>query len=97
VILGDGVELPLVLKDHSELKARINDILIGNSSGSKVAVFYSAEDALAMVSTLKSDGTARAVLDPSAEMMQQESFSTLLQRFQSSHTVRQAFLTPDLY
>ncbi|KAF8136559.1 hypothetical protein EV363DRAFT_1544509 [Boletus edulis] len=87
VILGDGVELPLVLKDSSEIKARISDILIGKSCGSKVAVFYSAVDALAMVSTLKGDGTARVVLDPSAEMMQHECFSTFLQRFESSHTL----------
>ena len=87
MILGNGVELPLVLKDCSEIKARISDIMIGNSSANKVALFYSAEDALAMVRTFKSDGTARVVLDPSAEAMQQEHFSTLLQRFESSHTV----------
>ena len=91
VILGDSVELPLVLKDCGEIKARISDILIGNSSCSKVALFYSAEDALAMVSTFKSDGTARVVLDPSAKTMQQERFSTFLQRFESSQTVWQTF------
>lgn len=94
MILGDGVELPLVLKDCSKIKARISDILIGNSSGAKVALFYSAEDALAMVNTFKSDGTARVVLDPSAEVTQQERFSTFLQRFQSSHTVRQTLRPP---
>ncbi|KAH0830749.1 hypothetical protein J3R83DRAFT_2228 [Lanmaoa asiatica] len=87
VILGDSVELPLVLKDCNEIRTRISDILIGNSSGSKVALFYSAGDALAMVSTFKSDGTARVVLDPSAETMQQERFSTFLQRFESSQTL----------
>lgn len=87
MILHDGVELPLVLKDCGEIKARISDILIGNSSGSKVAVFYSAEDALAMVGALKGDGTARVILDPSAQTMQQECFSTLLQRFKSSRAV----------
>lgn len=86
--LGDSVELPLVLKDCSEIKTRISDILIGKSSG-KVALFYSAEDALATVSTLKSDGTARVVLDPSAGTMQKERFSTFLQRFESSQTVWQ--------
>ena len=94
MILGDGVELPLVLKDCSEIKARISDILTGNSSGSKVALFYAAEDALAMVSTFKSDGTARVVLDPSAEAMQREHFSSFLQRFQSSHTVWQTLDPP---
>lgn len=87
MILRDGVELPLVLKDCSEIKARISDIRIDNHSGSKVALFYSAEDALAMVSTFRSDGTARVVLDPSAEAMQQERFSTFLRHFGSSRTV----------
>lgn len=87
MILGDGVELPLVLKDCSGINARISDILIGNSSGSKVGVFYSAEDALAMASALKSDGTARVVLEPFATTMQGECFSTFLQRFESSRTV----------
>ncbi|KAG8217700.1 hypothetical protein J3R82DRAFT_5856 [Butyriboletus roseoflavus] len=87
VILSDNVELPLILKDCGEIKARISDILIGNSSCSKVALFYAAEDALAMVSTLKSNGTARVVLDPSAKTTQQERFSTFLQRFESSQTL----------
>ncbi|KAG9318664.1 hypothetical protein JVU11DRAFT_757 [Chiua virens] len=87
VILGDGVELPMVLKDCSEIKTRISDILIGNSSGSKVALFYSTEDAGAMVNTFKSDGTAQVVLDPAAEAIQQECFSTFLQRFQASNAL----------
>lgn len=87
MILHEGVELPLVLKDCSDIKARISDILIGNSSGSKVAVFYSAEDAIDMVRALKGDGTARVVVDPSAETVQQEGFSKFLQRFESSQTV----------
>lgn len=87
MILGDGVELPMLLQDCNELKTRICDILIGKSSGSKVALFYSADDALAMVNTFKSDGTARVVLDPSATITQQEKFAIFRQRFEASQTV----------
>ena len=65
----------------------MSDILIGKSSGGRVALFYSSQDALPMVSSFKHDGTARVVLDPSAEEEQQDRFSTFLQRFQLLDTV----------
>ncbi|KAF8844452.1 hypothetical protein BDN67DRAFT_1065964 [Paxillus ammoniavirescens] len=87
LVLDDSIGLPLTLKDCSQIKGRINDISVGKSSSGRVAVFYESDDALAIVTALKSSGTARVVLDPSADATQRENFATFLRRFESSHTL----------
>ncbi|KIK97507.1 hypothetical protein PAXRUDRAFT_218120 [Paxillus rubicundulus Ve08.2h10] len=87
LILDDSIGLPLTLKDCSQIKGRINDVSVGKSSSGRVAVFYDSEDALAIVTTLRSSGTARVVPDPSADATQKEHFATFLRRFESSHTL----------
>jgi hypothetical protein len=95
LILNDSIELSLTLKDCSQIKERINDVSVGKSSSGRVAVFYDSDDALAIVTTLRSTGTARVVLDPSADATQREYFAAFLRRFESSHTVRKVLCTID--
>ncbi|KAF9227699.1 hypothetical protein BS17DRAFT_774173 [Gyrodon lividus] len=87
VILNDAIELPLTLKDCSQIKGRISDLSVGKWSSGKVALFYGSNDACAIVDTLKSNGTARVVPDTSADATQKEHFSTFLKRFESFHTL----------
>lgn len=84
--MNDTVSIPITLEDVTHLQG---DLRIGKSINGRAGNFYGENDALAIVHTLRSHGTARVVPDASADTEHKECFATFLNHFQSNRTVRE--------
>ena len=86
--MNDTISIPLTLEDVTHMQGRMNDFRIGKSANGRAGNFYGENDALAIVNTLRSHGTARVVPDASADAEQKEHFAAFLNHFESNRTVR---------
>ncbi|KAG6330052.1 hypothetical protein ID866_9035 [Astraeus odoratus] len=86
IIVNDTISIPLTLKDVNQMKGRMSDLRIGKSVNGRAGNFYGQNDALAIISALRSCGTARVVPEESADTEQQEHFATFLRQFELGRT-----------
>jgi hypothetical protein len=88
LILNVDAPVPLVLKDSNNMKGvSFTDIYADKSLDGRAGTFYLLEDAVRIVSTFSSLGSARVVPDSSADDSHKTQFDVFQQRLHSGQTV----------
>lgn len=86
ITVNDTLSIPITLRDATLVKDGMGDLRIGKSANGRAGNFYGQHDALAIVNELRSHGVARVAPHPSADIQQQEQFSSILRQFESDRT-----------